>query len=204
VIGARRDGGNTFGVNDPFSRERVQAAYDAASSDYDAAFGDDLARLPLDRHMLDQAQRAADNGALLDLGCGTGSVGSYLTTRGARVVGLDLSFGMLTSCRSEHRFPLCQGDMRQLPFGNGAFAAVVAYYSIQHVTRTELGSVLGEVARVLEPDGAFLLSTHLGEGEVYTDEFLGHHIATTGAASIRRRRFRTKCQRGDSWLKRVR
>jgi ubiquinone/menaquinone biosynthesis C-methylase UbiE len=177
-----RDGGNTFGVADPFSWERVRAAYDAASSDYAVAFGDDLARLPLDRHMLGQAQRAADDGVLLDLGCGTGSVGSYLTKRGARVVGLDLSFGMLTSHRSEDRFPLCQGDMRQLPFRNGAFAAVVAYYSIQHVTRMELGSVLGEVARVLESRGALLLGTHLGEGEVYVDEFLGHHIATTGGS----------------------
>ena len=97
-------------------------------------------------------------------------------------MGLDLSFGMLASGGSKHRFPLCQGDMRQLPFGDGAFAAVVAYYSIQHVARMELASVLEEVARVLEPRGAFLLSTHLGDGEVYMDEFLGHHIATTGGS----------------------
>jgi hypothetical protein len=38
------------------------------------------------------------------------------------------------------------------------------------------------VARVLEPRGALLLGTHLGEGEVYVDEFLGHHIATTGGS----------------------
>ncbi len=169
-------------MNEPFSKERVQAAYDTAASDYAAAFGDDLARLPLDRHMLEQAQRAAGDGVLLDLGCGTGSAGSYLTKIGARVVGLDLSSGMLTSCRSKYRFPLCQGDMRQLPFGDGVFAAVVAYYSVQHVARTELGVVLGETARVLDPGGAFLVSTHLGDGEVYTDEFLGHHIATTGGS----------------------
>jgi hypothetical protein len=32
------------------------------------------------------------------------------------------------------------------------------------------------------PHGTLLLSTHLGEGEVFTDHFLGHHIATTGGA----------------------
>lgn len=177
----RQDGGNTAGVDDPFSNERVQAAYDTASGDYRAAFGDDLARLPLDRSMIDQAQRIAGDGVMLDLGCGTGSVGSYVANHGARVVGLDLSFGMLT-LEPYHRMPLCQGDMRGLPFGNERFAAAVAFYSIQHVTRVELGLVLAEVARVLEPRGAFLLGTHLGDGEVFTNEFLGHHIATTGGS----------------------
>jgi ubiquinone/menaquinone biosynthesis C-methylase UbiE len=168
-------------VTDPFSKERVQAAYNAAARDYELAFGNDLARLPLDRLMLDQARRAANGAVMLDLGCGTGSAGSYLRVHGARVVGLDLSFGMLTSCGSaQHPFPVCQGDMRCLPFPDGVFGAIVAYYSIQHVPRRELHTVLSEAARVLGPHRTLLLSTHLGDGEVLTDQFLGHHIAATG------------------------
>jgi ubiquinone/menaquinone biosynthesis C-methylase UbiE len=72
--------------------------------------------------------------------------------------------------------------MRQLPFANGAFAAVVAYYSIQHVSRPQLGSVLIEAARVLGHYGTLLLATHLGEGEVFINEFLGHQIASTGGS----------------------
>jgi ubiquinone/menaquinone biosynthesis C-methylase UbiE len=175
-----RVGGNTFRVDDPFSTKRAQAAYDVAADDYMAAFGEDLARLPLDRRMLDEALKTANDGAMLDLGCGTGSAGSYLSFHGGRVVGLDLSLGMLGSCRSACGFPVCQGDMRHLPFGDGAFAAVVAYYSIHSVRRVEVGAVLAESARVLKSQGTLLLSTHLGEGEVYVDEFLGHRIATTG------------------------
>jgi SAM-dependent methyltransferase len=70
--------------------------------------------------------------------------------------------------------------MRHLPFRDRAFAASVAYYSIHNVTRNELGRALVEVARVLEPRGTLLVATHIGEGEVYTDQFLGHDIATTG------------------------
>jgi ubiquinone/menaquinone biosynthesis C-methylase UbiE len=118
---------------------------------------------------------------MLDVGCGTGSAGSYLAGGGAQVVGVDLSLGMLTAGkRAASRFPVCQGDMRNLPFGDRAFAAAVAYYSIHHFVRTELRPVLAEVARVLEPHGTLLAATHLGEGEVYTDKFLGHDIATTG------------------------
>ena len=167
-------------MSDPFSKERVQAAYDVAAGDYQACFSEDLDQLPLDRRMLDLARRSVSGGVVLDLGCGTGSAASYISKFGTRVVGLDLSFGMLGSCRSIDRFPLCQGDMRHLPFGDQGFAAVVAYYSIQHVRRSELGMVLAEAARALNPGGTLLLSTHLGEGEVYIDEFLGHQIASTG------------------------
>ena len=96
------------------------------------------------------------------------------------MVGLDLSFGMLRSCRSRNQFPVCQGDMRYLPIGSESFAAVIAYYSIQHVPRSELGPVLREIASVLEPEGTLLLGAHLGEGEAYSDEFLGYKIARTG------------------------
>jgi ubiquinone/menaquinone biosynthesis C-methylase UbiE len=70
--------------------------------------------------------------------------------------------------------------MRVLPFAPATFAAVVAYYSVQHVPRTEVDRVLTEVSRVLRPRGVLLVATHLGEGEVYTDQFLGHAIESTG------------------------
>ena len=159
---------------------RVQAAYDVAAEDYQRAFGDDLERLPLDRRLLDQARDAARGRVILDLGCGTGSAGSYLAARGDRVVGVDLSAGMLRARRSAAAFPVCQGDMRRLPFTDRVFGAVVAYYSLHHVPLSELDAVLAETARVLRPGGALLLGTHLGEGEVYSDSFLGREIATTG------------------------
>jgi hypothetical protein len=56
----------------------------------------------------------------------------------------------------------------------------VAYYSIQHVRRQELGATLMELRRVLSPGGSLLIAAHLGEGEVFVDEFLGHRIETVG------------------------
>jgi ubiquinone/menaquinone biosynthesis C-methylase UbiE len=87
---------------------------------------------------------------------------------------------LMSGWRTALRFPVAQGDMRQLPVRSGAFAAAVAFYSIHNVTRAEFDSVIVELARVLEPGGTLLAATHLGEGEVYSDRFLGHHIAATG------------------------
>ena len=167
-------------MSDAFASARVRAAYDLVAQDYRAAFQDDLARLPLDRQMLDLLYEGAGEGAVLDLGCGTGSAAPYLAARGARVVGLDLSEGMLRASGPACGFARCQGDMRGLPFADESFAAVVAYYSVHHVPRFELEAVLAETGRVLETRGRLLLGTHLGEGEVYADSFLGHDIATTG------------------------
>lgn len=169
-----------WSVTDPFSAKRVEAAYDVVAEDYQASFGDDLDQLPLDRRMLDQVARSANDGLVLDLGCGTGTAGSYVSSLGARVVGLDLSFGMLRACGSAGGFSFVQGDMRQLPFESGSFAAVVCYYSIQHLRRLELSSVLEEAARVIEPGGTLLLGAHLGEGEVYMHDFLGHRVSEIG------------------------
>jgi ubiquinone/menaquinone biosynthesis C-methylase UbiE len=167
----------------PFSPEAVAAAYDAVAGDYEAAFGNDLAHLPLDREMLEAATGSAPEGGLaLDLGCGTGAVGAYLAGLGRPVVGADLSSGMLRIARSTRRLAVAQGDMRRLPFADAAFVLITAYYSIQHVARHELPAVLGEMARVLRSGGALLLSAHLGEGEVVNEEFLGHAVEPNAGA----------------------
>jgi ubiquinone/menaquinone biosynthesis C-methylase UbiE len=167
-------------VEDPFSPERVRAAYDAVAEDYQATFGDDLVDLPLDRRMLEVCREAAADRLILDVGCGTGAAASYLVSLGARVVGVDLSLGMLNASSSTHPYLKCQGDIHRLPFHDGAFAAATAFYMIHCFSRHHIATVLNEIRRVLQPRGVFLLATHLGEGEVYVDDFLGHRIATTG------------------------
>jgi SAM-dependent methyltransferase len=49
------------------------------------------------------------------------------------------------------------GDMRELPFGDGEFDAVVSSYAVDHLRRGERSKAIGEVARVLKPGGQFLL-----------------------------------------------
>ena len=167
-------------VDTSFSAERIQTAYDVAAKDYHAAFGNDLVNLSLDKGMLGACRDAAGAGVILDVGCGTGAAGSYLASLGGRVVGVDLSLGMLKAGPSTHPLFKCQGDMRLLPFREDTFAAAAAFYSIQHVPRSHLSIVLAEIRRVLTVGGALLLAAHLGEGEIYSEEFLGHAIRSTG------------------------
>lgn len=172
---------------EPFDASAVRAAYDTVAEDYAEAFADDLLQLPLDRHVLDTfVRRVAVGGPVLDLGCGPGQVGQYLGERGLLVVGMDLAPQMLLVARRRTgNGRLVCGDMRSIPFRPGTFQGVVAFYSVHNLRRPELRLALGEIQRILKTSGTFVLATHLGQGEVYSDEFLGHDIETVGGTLYR-------------------
>ena len=173
---------------EPFDAAAVRAAYDVAAEDYAEAFAADLLRLSTDREVLDSvAERSHGDSIVLDLGCGPGQVGQYLTERGVRVVGLDLALQMLLVAgrRTGNRNFAC-GDMRSAPFGSESFSEVVAFYAIHHLPRSALGNALTEIRRILKPAGLFVVATHLGESEVFSNEFLGHPIETVGGTLYRK------------------
>jgi SAM-dependent methyltransferase len=163
-----------------FSSAAVRAAYDLVAQDYVAAFGGDLEQSRLDCEVLDGLVAAVpEGGVVADLGCGPGSVTAYLRARGACVVGVDLSIGMLRLA-VHAGLPTAQGDLRRLPLGTGLTFGAVAYYSLQHLPREHVPIALGEARRILQAGGTLALATHLGKGDVYLEEFLGHQIEPIG------------------------
>lgn len=91
----------------------------------------------------------------LDLGCGPGSAGNGLLKRAARVVGLDISSGMLKERRQHQaRSPELQADAVQLPVREGSFDVVLAAHMLYHVS--DVPATLIEVQRVLREGGALL------------------------------------------------
>ena len=86
---------------------------------------------------------------VLDLACGTGDFAALVLKRGCRVVGTDLSKGMLSA--RHHDFPAVQSDALGLPFADGTFDGVVCGYALRNFT--DLASSLTEAARVLRAGG---------------------------------------------------
>jgi len=86
---------------------------------------------------------------LLDVACGTGDLTRLAQRRHYRVVGADLSAGMLAANRTGA--PLLQVDCSQLPFPDGTFDGLVCGYALRNFT--DLAGSLKETARVLRPGG---------------------------------------------------
>jgi len=99
---------------------------------------------------------------LLDLCCGSGRHSVPLAEAGCPPVGLDYSAPLLNLARRRNpRLPLVRGDMRALPFRDGAFRAVVNFFTSfgYFVREGENVAVVAEIERVLECGGAFLCDT---------------------------------------------
>jgi SAM-dependent methyltransferase len=90
-------------------------------------------------------------GRVLDLGCGVGH--SFALLGDVESVGVDNDPDALAGQQRE----TVVADMRDLPFADASFSAVVALHSVEHVANPAL--VVGEAARVLAPDGVALFAT---------------------------------------------
>src|SRR5919204_3561982 len=98
-------------------------------------------------------------GAILDVGCGTGR-NLPLYRAGARVIGVDVSAALLARARRRRPdVPLVQADAEALPFRAGSFDTVVSALVFCSVPDAARG--LGEVRRVLRPDGALRMLEHV-------------------------------------------
>jgi len=108
------------------------------------------------------ASQIRPSGRVLDLPCGTGRIAVPLSQPGFDVAGLDISEAVLAVARrAAPELDLRQGDMRELPWPDGSFDAVLNLWTAfgYFETQEDDERVLAEVARVLRPGGVFVLDT---------------------------------------------
>ena len=138
--------------------DRTRKFFDAIATRYDRAYG-----LPRDesRARMARVLRELPPAArVLDLGVGTGRELTALLDAGHAPTGLDFASNMLAICMRRARpVPLVLASFWDpLPFPDGAFDAAIALHgTLAHPPDDgALSRLVGELARVLTPDGIFL------------------------------------------------
>jgi len=157
--------------------DRVRASYDRVARRYAEEIGAELAAKPVDRALYQLFAELVGSGAAVgDIGCGPGHVTEYLARLGLRLIGIDVSPGMITVARE--RYPWLEfyvGGFADVPLGDGSLAGVVAAYSIIHVDPAERPAAWRELARVIQPGGWLLVAFHIEAPEQPVGS--SHHLS---------------------------
>lgn len=117
-------------------------------------------------HGLREALRALDRVlanrgpvTLLDLGCGDGRSYDAFSARNRQIrwVGMDVVDSQEVILRPSRKLPFCAYDGTQLPLRDNSVDISYSRQVFEHVRHPE--KVIGEVHRVMKPDGFFVGST---------------------------------------------
>lgn len=162
------------------NRQQAQAtAFDRIGPRYDEVFPHkDGQRAAVDGLLT----RLPDGAKVLDLGCGTGlPTARQLVSEGCEVTGVDISPVMLgLARRNVPGATFLHRDALTLDGSLGSFDAVVAFFSLLMLPRTQIPDVLGRIRAVLD-DGGWLA---LGMVEADLDDvelpFIGQPVRVSG------------------------
>lgn len=97
------------------------------------------------------------SGLLLDVACGLGYMLDMAEERGARAIGVDISWVALTKSKAERNARrVVLGNGERLPWPDNTFDYITCLGSLEHFIHPEKG--VREIARVLKPSGKAAIS----------------------------------------------
>ncbi len=135
-------------------RAAVRSMFDAIAPRYDLV--NRLMTFRLDvrwRRIARESLELANESTVLDLACGTGDFSVDLARHGHHPIGVDLSFGMLSSARTDR--PLVQGDLLDLPVTDISVDGAVCGFALRNLV--DLPPFFDELARVVRSGGRIAL-----------------------------------------------
>ena len=150
--------------SDQGKKEQVTQMFDTISKEYDnlnrvISFGIDIKW----RNKVVEIVGNTNPTTVLDIATGTGDLAINLTkTTATKIVGLDISDGMLEVGRTKinklqlnNKIEMVLADSEEIPFEDNSFDAITVAFGVRNFEHLEKG--LGEIYRVLKPDGTFVV-----------------------------------------------
>jgi demethylmenaquinone methyltransferase/2-methoxy-6-polyprenyl-1,4-benzoquinol methylase len=146
-------------------KEQVTQMFDTISGEYDGL--NRVISFGIDQKWRENVVQIVDSVSpknILDIATGTGDLAIMFAekTKAEKIVGLDISEGMLNVGRSkiskknlDSRIEMVVGDSEKLPFSDSYFDAITVSFGVRNFETLETG--LAEILRVLKPKGKFVI-----------------------------------------------
>lgn len=138
---------------------------------------------PFQAALIERISALLPGGAsVLDLGCGTGvPTAKILTESDHRVVGVDISEGMLKLAREQvPAAEFVHADFIELPGDFGRFDAATAFFSLLMLSKADIERVLAKAAGWVRPGGYLGIGMVNFDGDSLPFEFLGVPVTVSG------------------------
>ena len=153
-------------------REVVEAGYDVVADDYAAleCAGHEWPRL---RWLRDMLARVTPGARVLDVGCGNGIPATREIAGQYKAIGIDISSAQIE--RATRNVPTAafkRADLMEVEFTE-PFAAISAFYVIEHVERDHHAEVFARLHRWLVPGGYLLFTIEPEDQPGTVGEWLG-------------------------------
>ena len=138
------------------------------------------------RVLVDLLARVSDRGAgalrILDYGCGTGGNSAAYAPLG-RVIGIEPDTVAVRLAHERGHAHYCCGSGTDLPFPRAAFDAVLASDVLEHIQDDR--QAVSEIARVLRPGGAAIISVPAHQWLFSRHDVALHHFRRYSKAGLR-------------------
>jgi SAM-dependent methyltransferase len=138
-----------------------RALYDGIAPHYDGSIPEHVAAHYRAKRVRLVRELAPAGGAVLDVGCGTGTLAEAMRREGFRVYGLDASTGMLAQLGAAQRGQPVVGFGERLPFRDGSFDLAITVATLHHITDPRrIAETIAEMCRVTRAGGHVVVWDH--------------------------------------------
>lgn len=137
-------------------------------------FFDNTIRADMSAHTARFEALLPPHARVLDAGCGSGRDSLHFSQRGYQVTAFDGSQEMVRMASQLTGLTVLHMDFTDLRLEPG-FDGIWASASLLHLSRTQIGPVVADLARILKPGGVFYMSFKYGDGEEQRGERLFNH-----------------------------
>ena len=107
---------------------------------------------------------------ILDVGCGNCDYYFLFCEKNLDYTGIDLSKEMIKIAKRDNPTgKLIVKDMRKLDFPENSYDGIFCFFSLIHIQKNEVNSVMKKLSNILKHNGKILIAIQEGENEVFVD-----------------------------------